>query len=119
MKFKPENAIDGKIRKPKQLRKIWSPNGGKPLPLQGVDTGLSFSSFEFKPEPRRLNVKWTKLDEKILSSSAQDRLTEYVREELCKSAGIPKSYIYGAIDSTAEENRKKTLLGPFAEAGLE
>ena len=94
MKFKPENAIDGKIRKPKQLRKIWSPTGGKPLPLQGSDTGLSLESFEFKPKPRRLNVNWSVLDEKTINET-QDQLIEKAREEICKSAGVPKSYIFG------------------------
>ena len=117
MKFKPENAIDGKIREPKHLRKIWSPNGGKPLPLQGSDTGLSFNSFEFKPKPRRLNVSWSQLDEKMLSSysSIQYEFIEKAWEEFCKSAGIPKSYLFGAIDSTAKENRK-TLIESISEA---
>ncbi len=116
MKFKPEVSVDGKIREPKKLRKIWSPNGGKPLPLQGEDAGLRLNSFEFRPKPRRLNVSWSKLDEKVLDTTAQDQLIKAAREEICKSAGIPKSYVFGAIESTAEKNKKKTLIESIAEA---
>jgi len=105
MKFRPTdwNRRTGKSLVPKELRKIWTPNGGKPLPMiqdRVSILGISDAGFEgytFRPKRTTLNVSWSALSEVALSniSSAQDLLIKNAREDLAKSVGVPASYIFG------------------------
>lgn len=105
MKFRPTdwNHKTGKSLVPKELRKIWTPNGGKSLPMirdrvstLGISDG-GFGDYVFRPRRTTLNVSWSTLSEVTFSNpgSAQDLLIKNAREDLAKSMGVPASYIFG------------------------
>lgn len=66
------------------------------IPYYGL-YAISFSDYEFKPKPMKLNINWQALKEVDLDTafgpSAEDQLIAAATEEILKSTGIPPKYL--------------------------
>jgi hypothetical protein len=58
---------------------------------------ISFSAYEFKPKPMKLNINWQALSEvdfdKAFGPSAEDQLIAAAKKEVLKATGIPPKYL--------------------------
>lgn len=66
------------------------------IPYYGL-YAISFSDYEFKPKPMKLNINWQALTEVDIDTAfgptAEDQLIAAATEEILKSTGIPPKYL--------------------------
>lgn len=58
---------------------------------------IRLKTYEFKPKPMKLNIKWEALTEEVVDAafgpSAEDQLIAAAKKEVLKSTGIPPRYL--------------------------